>query len=124
MRRSSVISVALALLAVGALSACGGKKTPSAVPTAVTTLGPQASASAEPTPTAEPTADPGNNPTSSIPSKIGYVWIHEPSSTYVATTAYMYNQGGGPVNVTYVGVGKYTVSFGGLGSSGGVAHAQ
>lgn len=142
MRRQLTYSLFAAVLAVtvtGGLTACA-KKTPSASSSADTTLGPDESPSAEPSatdgtvPSPSTAASPssgsgsgtgsGGTPHSTKASKAGFVWSYNSAGSYAVSSAYQYNSAGGAINITYSGVGSYTVTFNGLGDSGGVAHAQ
>jgi hypothetical protein len=141
MRRRLVTSLFAVVLAVGltGLTAACAKKKPAVSPTALTTLAPDASTD----PSADPSASPGVTPTatttatptptgttgsagphSTLANKIAFVWVYQPSSSFTASGSYQFNSGGGATTVTHTGTGLYQVTFGGLGSPGGVAHAQ
>jgi hypothetical protein len=69
----------------------------------------------------------GGNPTPPplLANKSGYVWGSQPTAaSYLATGNYMYNSSGGGIKITRTGTGSYTVSFQGLGDTGGIAHVQ
>ncbi len=50
----------------------------------------------------------------------GFAWAYAPTtSSYTASSAYSWSSSGQPITITRGGVGSYTVSFAGLGGSGG-----
>ncbi len=133
MRRTPAVLLSSALLALGLIaSACGGPKSPPndqpgpGDPNQGLGGAPQASASAtaSPGPGAPPPVNNPPQPHSTLASKVGYVWVDQAASTYMANTAYQYNSAGGPIDVSHTATGTYTIRFGGLGDPGGVAHAQ
>jgi hypothetical protein len=77
--------------------------------------------------TAAPTAaapGPAVPPVVIVPPVLGHVWADQPATAnYLAGTGYQYNSTGGPIEITRTGAGRYLVRFGGMGVSGGIAHA-
>jgi hypothetical protein len=148
MRRPLTYSLVAAVLALGltaSLGACAKKPNPSASSTTGTDLGEPgetpspgdavspAAAPSPPAPVSSPASSPSpapggggtsGTPHSTIASKAGFVWVYNAGSSYVSNTPYSYTSSGGPINVAHNGTGSYTVTFGGLGDSGGIAQAQ
>jgi hypothetical protein len=60
-----------------------------------------------------------------LANKSGYVWDSAPTSaSFTATDTYVYNSTGGAVTIAHSSTGRYAVTFAGLGTAGGVAHAN
>ncbi|HZN76707.1 MAG TPA: hypothetical protein VFC00_34205 [Micromonosporaceae bacterium] len=100
---------------------------------------PSASASASVTPSHSPGASPSAPATTSssssggglgpvthsaIASKAAFVWNPNASADYTATGSYWYNSTGGGISIAHTSTGRYTITYAGLGTSGGVAHVQ
>jgi hypothetical protein len=77
-------------------------------------------------PSSSPSTGGGLGPVthSAIANKSGFVWVSTIAANSTPTDAYHYNSTGGAVTVTHASTGRYSVTFAGLGTSGGVAHAQ
>ena len=104
--------------------ALSSSESPSPAPSASPSAAPSASATAPP-PGGVPGGVPGPVTHAAIASKAGFVWVSDPSAaSTVATGSYVYNSSGGAVTTARTSVGNYTVTFAGIGSPGGVAHAD
>jgi hypothetical protein len=59
-----------------------------------------------------------------LASKAGFVWNPSPGSDYTATGGYWFNSTGGGISIAHTGTGRYSITYAGLGTPGGVAHVQ